>query len=119
SPPPRLLLSDKSLRVVPKPYVDREWLIHTLSSPHVREQISAKATGTKESMRNISQNVLKDVEIVIPPSEVMAEIGSANAAALSRAEQLHASLGRSISRSAALRRSLLNHAFSGRLVPQD
>jgi len=60
---PRLLLSDKSLRLVPRDGVDRRWLMFALSSPGARGQISAKATGTKDSMRNISQAGLLTVEV--------------------------------------------------------
>ena len=72
---PRLLLSDKSLRLTPKKGVDKTWLIHALSSPHIRRQISAKATGTKESMRNISQRELSAINIPIPPLEAQVTVG--------------------------------------------
>ena len=55
---PKLLLSDKNLRLVPKPGVNRRWLLHSLASPEFRSYVSATATGTKDSMRNISQSAL-------------------------------------------------------------
>jgi type I restriction enzyme S subunit len=64
---PRLLLSDKSLRLVPSPSVDRRWLALLLSSPPIRREISLLATGTKDSMRNISQAALRDIRINVPP----------------------------------------------------
>ncbi|MGW3069320.1 restriction endonuclease subunit S [Streptomyces sp. NPDC001130] len=64
---PKLLLSDKSLRLVPGHEVDRRWLLYLLSSPQVRRHISDTATGTKDSMRNISQRALLDTPIDIPP----------------------------------------------------
>ncbi|MEU9076878.1 restriction endonuclease subunit S [Kitasatospora sp. NPDC048538] len=64
---PKLLLSDKSLRLVPSSEVDRKWLLYLLSSPGVRKYISDTATGTKDSMRNISQQALMDTPIDIPP----------------------------------------------------
>ncbi|GIH73351.1 restriction endonuclease subunit S [Sphaerimonospora thailandensis] len=64
---PRLLLSDKSLRLVPSSEVDRRWLLNVLASPDVRRAISARATGTKESMRNISQQALSEIEVLVPP----------------------------------------------------
>jgi len=63
---PKLLLSDKSLRVVPADGVDPRWLQFTLASPPVRSQISARATGTKDSMRNISQASLLQVRVPRP-----------------------------------------------------
>ncbi|MFE4606792.1 restriction endonuclease subunit S [Streptomyces niveus] len=116
---PKLLLSDKSLRLVPKAGVDVRWLIQVLSSPHTREQISAKATGTKDSMRNISQRDLIEIRIPIPPSSDQPEIGEAIADEMDRASRLSAHLKSAHIRSAHLRTSLLSSAFAGRLVPQD
>ncbi|MFJ5279356.1 restriction endonuclease subunit S [Streptomyces parvulus] len=64
---PRLLLSDKSLRLVPNHAVDKRWLVYALRSPQVRAYIEAKASGTKDSMRNISQRVLKETPLMLPP----------------------------------------------------
>ncbi|MBP5905818.1 restriction endonuclease subunit S [Streptomyces sp. LBUM 1478] len=64
---PKLLLSDKSLRLVPSTEVDTRWLLYLLSSPGVRKYISDTATGTKDSMRNISQQALLNAPIDIPP----------------------------------------------------
>lgn len=64
---PRLLLSDKSLRLVPNGSVDKKWLTYILTSPGARKFISDRATGTKDSMRNISQQALLDMPLRIPP----------------------------------------------------
>lgn len=64
---PRLLLSDKSLRLIPNRAVDKRWLVYALRSPEVRAYIEAKASGTKDSMRNISQGSLKDAPLMLPP----------------------------------------------------
>ncbi|MEV0974474.1 restriction endonuclease subunit S [Microtetraspora glauca] len=66
---PRLLLSDKSLRLVPSSELNRSWLLHVLKSPTVRKAISARATGTKDSMRNISQQALSEIEVLVPPAD--------------------------------------------------
>lgn len=67
---PRLLLSDKSLRLVPKCGVDAAYLTTILSAPQTRRRISELATGTKDSMRNISQAALLTVEMpTLPPIE--------------------------------------------------
>lgn len=64
--PIKLLLSDKSLRLVPKKSFMNEWLIAVLQSPNVQEQFSRSATGTKDSMRNISQSNILKVEVPVP-----------------------------------------------------
>ncbi|MFJ2951850.1 restriction endonuclease subunit S [Streptomyces sp. NPDC087226] len=81
---PRLLLSDKSLRIVPAEGVDREWLAYLLSSPVIRSQISERATGTKDSMRNISQGALGELACLLPPVEEQRRIVAALEEQLSR-----------------------------------
>ncbi|WUH92263.1 restriction endonuclease subunit S [Streptomyces sp. NBC_00433] len=81
---PRLLLSDKSLRLIPAKGIDREWLAYLLSSPVIRSQISKQATGTKDSMRNISQRVLGELNCLLPPLEEQRRIVAALEEQLSR-----------------------------------
>jgi type I restriction enzyme, S subunit len=113
---PKLLLSDKSLRLTPRPEVESEWLWRALQAPSARRQISALATGTKDSMRNISQAALKRVLLPIASSdEQVAALKSFNevsdATVLLRRE-----IETGAQRLEALRRSLLAAAFSGRLA---
>lgn len=112
---PKLLLSDKSLRVTPRSDVDAEWLWRVLQAPSARRQISALATGTKDSMRNISQAALQRVLLPNLGREGQtAALGSfaevADAVTLLRGE-----IEREAVRLVALRRSLMAAAFSGRL----
>jgi type I restriction enzyme S subunit len=113
---PRLLLSDKSLRVTPKPGVRREWLWRVLQSPSARRQLSRLATGTKESMRNISQDSLR--KVLVPSTDeltqdvVVRDFAETSAAITRMRAELHSAQRRS----AILRRSLLAAAFSGRLT---
>ncbi|GGL47939.1 restriction endonuclease subunit S [Planomonospora parontospora] len=116
---PRLLLSDKSLRLCVRPDVSKEWLIQLLSSPFVRDQISARATGTKDSMRNISQKALLSVRIPIVPREEQDLIAARIEAGLDNASRLKGEVVSAIRRTELLRRALLREAFAGRLVPQD
>lgn len=102
-----LLLSDKSLRLVPSAAVDPEFLVQLLGSSAVRSQISRLATGTKDSMRNISQAVLKRVEFPLPPlaeQRRMAMVIEGNLVGLNRAEDL---VRTSTARSRQLARNLL------------
>ena len=62
-----LLLSDKSLRLVASEHLNSRWLYYLLSSPVVRGEISRRATGTKDSMRNISQETLASIHVQVPP----------------------------------------------------
>ncbi len=113
---PRLLLSDKSLRVVPRDDVDSRWLWLALSSPAVRAQISAKATGTKDSMRNISQASLLSVDVpYVSPIGQMADVVRLTAY-FDAIAGLTGSLNTAQRRHGTLERALLEAAFSGRLT---
>jgi type I restriction enzyme S subunit len=116
---PRLLLSDKSLRLVPAPGVDKAWLVTVLASPYVRRQISARATGTKDSMRNISQSELATVRIPIPPAVEQACIAEEVDVRLVASSRFTAAVQQAKVRSGHLRAAILNRAFTGALVPQD
>lgn len=113
---PRLLLSDKSLRIIPASGVDPFWLHLALSAPAARGQISARATGTKDSMRNISQPALLAIQVPrrAPADQVMDAIRCH--ALLESTEALKEAVGAAQRRAAPLRRALLAAAFSGRLT---
>jgi type I restriction enzyme S subunit len=66
---PRLLLSDKSMRLLYNSQVDKLWLKTMLSSPWARGQLSRKSTGTKEGMRNVSQENVLDVVVPLAPAD--------------------------------------------------
>ncbi|MGW7786645.1 hypothetical protein [Streptomyces tricolor] len=131
---PRLLLSDKSLRLVPAEGIDREWLAYLLASPSIRGQISKRATGTKDSMRNISQGALMDLECLLPPAEEQRRIVAALEEQLSRLDVARGTLQVTIRRidrylqatlhrmtatysSAQLREVLASGLTNGRSVP--
>jgi type I restriction enzyme, S subunit len=64
-----LFLSDKTLRLVPdEGRVDPAFLVHTLASATAREQIERAATGTSESMKNISQRAISGLNVPMPGS---------------------------------------------------
>ena len=113
---PRLLLSDKSLRILAAPGVEREWLWRALSAPDARSQMSAAATGTKDSMRNISQPALLNIELSAVP---VADQKAAVAISLeveTGIQRLAVDLESAAVRGERLRHALLGAAFSGRLT---
>lgn len=63
----RLMLSDKVLRLHFSEMVYSYYLLWTLRTPMVRNQFSIVATGTSESMKNISQDIIKNTIIPLPP----------------------------------------------------
>lgn len=64
----RLMLSDKTLRLVENPdLVMKQYIYHSLQQSYVRKQISIAATGTSMSMKNISQGAIRTLSIIVPP----------------------------------------------------
>lgn len=111
-----LLLSDKSLRLVTRPGVDPRWLQTALSSRAVRSEISRRATGTKDSMRNISQSNLLDVSVPDISQVEQARDVEQIRPMFTAIDRLSQSIGLMNTRSSALRQTLLEAAFSGRLT---
>ncbi len=116
---PDLILSDKSLRLVPAGGIEPRWLLHALRSPPARVQIEQLATGTKESMRNISQAKLRALRLALPATEEQRRIADEVDRQFSFIEACERAVDAGLARSAGLRRSVLKAAFEGRLVPQD
>lgn len=117
--PEKLILSDKSLRLVPAEDVDARWLQLALSSPSARRQMSAVATGVKDSMRNISQVKLRTISLPRLDPEEQVRRADLTEAGLSQVSKLRETIDQEIAHAGTLRRSILAAAFSGKLVPQD
>lgn len=66
-PPPRLLLSDKTLRInINEEHALPEFIFYLLQMPFMRSQIEANATGSSGSMKNITQDAIKNLVIPVP-----------------------------------------------------
>lgn len=108
----RLLLSDKSLRLVPSARLSVRWLYYLLSSPAIRREISLRATGTKDSMRNISQQNLASIPVMVPPVEEQHRIAAALDDHLSRLDAAAASVSSAARRVARLGQAILHRLVS-------
>ncbi len=116
---PRLLLSDKSMRLLVSGLVDRVWFQKVLSSFTARRQMSAVATGTSDSMRNVSQEKVHAVLIPLAPLDEQPIIVAEVERRLSISEEVESQVKANLKRSSRLRQSILKRAFEGKLVPQD
>lgn len=112
----KLLLSDKSLRLTPKDGVNPEWLWRALQAPSARAQITALATGTKDSMRNISQAALRQILLPKVDEAVQSEALNFFAAVATSTSRLRTDIDACKVRLGNLRRAVLTNAFSGRLT---
>lgn len=116
---PRLLLSDKSMRLVTIDGVDRQWLRYALGSPQLRSQMSSLATGTSDSMRNISQDKVRSLRMRVPCLERQKELATRIEAATVARLRLVREMETARRKAFVLRKGVLAAAFSGQLVPQD
>ena len=116
---PKLLLSDKSMRLLVNPALNRMWLQKAMSSCIARQQLSAMATGTSDSMRNVSQEKVTLVNLPLPPFDEQAQIVEELETRLSGIDAAVSQIEANLKRSARLRQSILKRAFEGKLVPQD
>jgi len=84
---PFRLLSDKTLRlVIDEDRASKEYLLFALRSAKARQHIEHYATGTSDSMRNISQGVITSVPIDLPPVPVQRQIATRLKAQLAEVE---------------------------------
>jgi type I restriction enzyme S subunit len=75
---PRLMMSDKLLRLRPKSdRADGRFVCHSLSSTRAREYLKESATGSSRSMRNLSQDKIRALPIAWPGVEEQCMIGDA------------------------------------------
>ena len=114
----RVMLSDKILRLVLRE-VEPAWLLYALRSPQGRQQIEARATGNQESMRNISQESIRAIEIPLPSRSEQTVLLAGIERSLSVADAADTELDADLGRAARLRQAMLHKAFEGKLVPQD
>ncbi len=116
---PKLLLSDKSLRIVPSPELTPEWLVISLRSKPARRYIEAVATGTSDSMRNISQPKIRALKIPLPTLDEQRRLATEVDRHLAVLTELARTLDALSRRGSWCSSSVLAAAFSGKLVPQD
>jgi type I restriction enzyme S subunit len=63
---PNLMLSDKTLRLVPKVNAPKMLLLEALRTAKFRQQLQSAATGTGAAMKNISQAKLRELSVFWP-----------------------------------------------------
>lgn len=108
---PRLLLSDKSLRFTPGSAINRNWFVYWLRSPAVRKAIAAKASGTSDSMRNISQSDLKAIPLPVPPAAEQHRIADALDERLARLDEIAQLISHARAHAITLRKQVLLNAI--------
>lgn len=109
----RVMLSDKILRLH-APSEIKEWLLWSLRSPCGREQIESLCTGNQESMRNIGQDRIRSIKVLLPPFGEQLRITNEVNRCFSILDQVEATVQTSLARCGMLRQAILKRAFRGR-----
>ena len=117
---PNLMLSDKTLRLNPTtPHIPAEYILYGLRSASVRDSFEANATGTSNSMRNLSQAKILEAPIALAPLDEQEAIVEVLVASDQTTTELGSGLASMESSLNRLVQSILSKAFRGELVPQD
>ena len=112
----QLLLSDKSLRLLPRPGIEPGWLQLALSARSTRAEISRVATGTKDSMRNISQAKLKAVSVRVPTKDVQEALNLEIRTKLREVQTAHNTIQVARREAEGLRSGIITAAMGGQLI---
>jgi len=110
-----LYLSDKVLRLV-LPDEAKPWLLVCLRSQFGRKEIESSATGNQLSMRNISQQALRNVRMHLPPLAEQTRIAAKLDKLLTQVDTLKARIDAIPALLKRFRQSVLAAAVSGRLT---
>jgi type I restriction enzyme S subunit len=94
------------------------WVAVLWQSSNVRTWIETRA-ATSAGQFNISLGVLQTLSVALAPAEEQVKIADDVDAHCSVIEHLEADIGTKLISAKALRQSILRHAFTGQLVPQD
>ncbi len=113
-----LMLSDKTLRLVLKSSLDKNFLLYFLRTNDGRNQVMKLSTGNQESMRNISQNSIRKIILPLPSTEEQNQIVKEIESRLSVCDAVEQQIKTSLDKAEALRQSILKKAFAGALLTQ-
>ena len=111
-----LMLSDKILRFIFAKNISKEYVLYYLRSKRGRSQIETLSTGNQDSMRNIGQEKIKQIEFPYCLMEEQYQIVQEIESRLSVADKMEESIAQSLLQAEALRQSILKKAFCGELV---
>lgn len=114
-----LMLSDKTLRIVATEAVTREFLMFALRTLPVRRLFEEDATGTSDSMRNLSQGKIRAAPIPLAPLPEQIEICRRLSRAFAALDGLARRCEVAAERIQTLEQAALAKAFRGELVEQD
>lgn len=90
----RLMLSDKTLRLVPGKRITGPFLAVALETDYARHYFGLHATGSSSSMKNISQETIRALRLPLPPLPEQRHIAALVSTTQTTIDQTEATLGR-------------------------
>ncbi|MBA3402880.1 MAG: restriction endonuclease subunit S [Actinobacteria bacterium] len=112
----RCLLNQRIARLTPNDAEPR-FVLYVFKSRRFRDFVKSLNTGSL--IQHMFTSQLDEFELPVPPLEEQRRIVAEVEERLSVIDAMRASIARAERRSATLRRSILERAFRGELVPQD
>lgn len=110
-----IMLSDKTLRIHFTNILEK-YVLYYLRSSDGRKQIMDKSSGNQESMRNIGQERIKDIDIPICSPAEQTQIVAILESKLTACDQLAAELSKQLKQAELLKQAVLKAAFSGSIL---
>jgi len=115
----QVMLSDKTLRIQFRDPSLKPWVLHYLRSREGRNQIEALCTGNQESMRNISQKSIRQIQLPLAPAEERDRVIAYLDQQLSCLQASIEIFGTIQAKIKQARASILKAAVEGRLVERE
>lgn len=112
----KLMLSDKTLRIIFNEMVLKEFILNYLRSGQGRNEIERLSTGNQLSMRNIGQERIRQIIIPYPPIEEQQLIVDDLESKLTVCDNIAETINQSLRQVETLKQSVLKKAFDGKLV---
>lgn len=107
----KLMLSDKILRINFDEMICSDFILCAMKSKYVREQIERSATGSSPTMKNISQESIKNYSLPLPPLAEQKEIVARVEKHLQTITQLEIQIATRETTTKQLMQSILKDAF--------
>ncbi len=112
----KLMLSDKTLRLRFNSTILKRYILYYLRSNKGRKEIQRLSTGNQESMRNIGQERIKQIEFPFCSLNEQQFIVEELENKLTVCDKIEETINQSLQQAETLKQSILKKAFEGKLV---
>ena len=112
----RAIFPDLLIRLRVKDQADPRWVEICLNSEPLRRYFISRAQGISGSMPKIDQKTVMDAELPLPSLDIQHKVIFEVERKLSITEEIEIQLKSNLKRAERLRQSILNKAFSGKLI---